>query len=315
MNLREAIKARLKSISRAALLKDDMEKLLVLQSIAIESYRRSHRFRPSSLKDLEYKVFSQFGDDGILAYLTRNIPRSHRRFIEFGVETYHESNTRLLLLREYWSGLVIDGNKKYVDEIKRHPHFWTRDLTAINAFVTKENISSILLENAYTKNIGVLSIDIDGNDFWIWQALEHVQPLIVVCEYNGLFGKELPVSTPYTENFIRTNAHPSNLYFGASINALVWLGETKGYRFVGCNQAGNNAYFCRNDFDPGIECTTISEGYIFPSFREARAPNGRLLLEPQRDALRQIKDLPLVNVRTHERLAVREATAILENCE
>ena len=125
--------------------------------------------------------------------------------------------------------------------------YWRYSLNAVCAFVDAANINQLLGDNGATGDIGLLSIDIDGNDYWVWRAIEVVSPRIVVCEFNGIFGSKAKVSVPYDPAFERGRAHYSFLLAGASLSALAHLGVQKGYRLVGINSAGNNAFLVRQD--------------------------------------------------------------------
>ena len=177
----------------------------------------------NKFNDFEFQVFSQWGEDGLIQYLIERVEFEHPLFVEFGVETYVESNTRFLLVNNNWTGLVIDGSEKNIDSIKRDPIYWQHNLKAECAFIDKENINSLIKKSGISGDIGILSIDIDGNDYWIWDAIDVVNPRIVICEYNSLWGAEHAVSTPYNPAFSRSDAHFSNLYYGASIMALTRL--------------------------------------------------------------------------------------------
>jgi hypothetical protein len=230
----------------------------------------------ASLGDAEFKVFSQFGEDGIIEWLVSRLTGIPRTFVEFGVEDYSESNTRFLLRNRNWRGLVIDGSAVNIDCIRRRNSFWKNDLTAVAAFVDRDNINGLLADNRFTGELGVLSIDVDGNDYWIWQAIRAVNPWIVIVEYNAVLGDLEALTIPYDPRFVRGRAHQSNLYFGASIKAFVHLGETLGYSLVGSNRAGHNAFFVRNDLLQEI-AERIADGRPLPSlFRESRGADGGL---------------------------------------
>lgn len=228
------------------------------------------------LSDAEFKVFSQFGDDGIIEYLVSKLDVVPQVFIEFGVESYIESNTRFLLQNRNWSGLILDGSREDVEWIRRQEFYWRHDLTAVCAFIDAENINSLIAENGFAGQIGLLSIDIDGNDYWVWRAITVVDPIIVVCEFNGTFGEAEAVTVPYTPDFQRTRFHHSNLYWGASLMALCDLADEKGYTFVGCNSAGNNAYFVRNSHVAPLLGLTKHARFIQAKFRESRDAHGAL---------------------------------------
>src|SRR6202012_4004576 len=238
------------------------------------------RSTAKSLREAEFKVFSQFGDDGIIQYLVARleIPRELTSFIEFGVQDYSESNTRFLLLNDNWRGLVMDGDKDNMESLKARDMYWRHDLTALHRWIDRDNIDAILQESGFSGPIGILSIDIDGNDYWVWQRITAVQPVIVVAEYNSVFGGKQAITVPYDPAFNRTKAHYSNLYWGASLAALASLPRGKGYAFVGSNLAGNNAYFVHESYlgRGGIATLTPEHGYVESRFRESRDERGRL---------------------------------------
>ena len=250
-----------------------------------------------SLGSQEFKVFSQWGEDGIIQMILRHVRIGNAFFVEFGVENYLESNTRFLLINNNWSGLVIDGSPDNIAHIKSDPIYWRHNLKAHCAFVTKENINDLLKENGVVGDIGILSIDIDGNDYWIWDAIDVVSPAIVIIEYNARFGKDMSVTVPYDRNFVRSQKHHSMIYFGASIKALCGLAEEKGYAFVGCGSAGINAFFVRRDLMvKEIKELTVEEGYVRNKFRESRNQDGQLIYLSQEDEYKLLTSLPLDTV-------------------
>lgn len=249
------------------------------------------------LEDNEFRVFSQWGEDGIIQHLLRHIKIDRKIFVEFGVEDYRESNTRFLLVNNNWTGLILDGDSTNVRNIKTSRIYWAYNIKAQQAFVTAENINEVLSENGITGEIGLLSIDIDGNDFWVWRAITVVNPVIVVVEYNHRFGSQAAVTIPYDANFERTRATEPLVYFGASLPALCWLAERKGYAFVGCNSNGVNAFFVRKDKLPSaIRELTPGEGYVAGKFTETLSADGtpnKVNLEEERQ---MVMRFPLVNV-------------------
>ncbi|AXR05726.1 hypothetical protein [Salinimonas sediminis] len=252
-----------------------------------------------SLHEAEFRVFSQFGDDGIIQYLINLLNIQQKTFIEFGVANYNESNTRFLLESNNWRGLVIDGSTANVEYIKKTENYWRHNLTAINSFVTTENINKIFKAAGFTGEIGLLHIDIDGNDYWLWQAIEVINPLIVIVEYNSFFGRERTITIPYDAGFQRYNAHASGLYAGASLPALCQLASKKGYGFIGCNSAGNNAYFVRDDHLGSLTALSASDGYVPATFREHRDADGMLTFCPPQEALNSILGMPVYNTQTN----------------
>jgi hypothetical protein len=264
----------------------------------------------SQLQRYEFKVFSQWGEDGIIQYLVNNIEIVHKTFVEFGVQDYKESNTRFLLQNNNWSGLIMDASAEDIQAVKNDPIYYRNNLNAVCAFIDKDNINKLLQNNGMRGDIGLLSIDIDGNDYWIWQAIDCVKPRIVICEYDSLLGYEKAVTTPYEKNFDRTKAHYSFLYGGASIAALHKLGTQKGYALVGSNSAGNNAFFVRNDVLGSLESLTPQRAYVKAQFRNSKDPNGHLTFLSFEDSLSLIHDMPLFDLEKNSLMKVRDIVSL-----
>lgn len=266
----------------------------------IESRQLLSISTPSNFNDYEFQVFSQFGEDGLIQYLIDRINIKNKTFIEFGVEQYKEANTRFLLINNGWNGLVMDGLSENIQLIKSDDIYWRTNLKAVNAFIDSSNINQIIGHNGLYGEVGLLSIDIDGNDYWVWQSLDIISPQIVICEFNALWGPELTVSIPYDPLFSRSQAHYSNLYFGASLGAMTSLGRSKGYSLVGVNIAGNNAFFVRNDCMSGFVSLSPEDAWKPAKFRESRSRDGGLSYLSQGEGLELLKDMKLVNVETGE---------------
>jgi len=281
----------------------DIEKIL-LGKILIENLRNKKNI--DKLSEVEFKVFSQFGEDGIIQYLINNIPLKNKIFIEFGVQDYKESNTRFLLINNNWKGLIIDSDSKSINYIKNDDIYWKHDIKAVCEFITKENINSIFISNGFEGDISLLSIDIDGNDYWVWEAIEVVNPRIVICEYNSVFGCKDAVTIPYEPNFNRTKAHFSNLYFGASLPALCYLANKKGYIFIGCNNDGNDAFFIRKDFAKFFKKVTVKEGYVMSNIRDSRNEKGKLTYISGEDRKRKIEALEVYNIKTDKKMKIKD---------
>lgn len=267
----------------------------VQQSLGRLENRQLAMQPPQKFNEFEYQVYSQWGEDGLIQYLISKVVIERPIFVEFGVEKYVESNTRFLLTNNNWSGLIIDGSEHNINFIKKDPIYWQHNLKAECAFIDKANINSLIQKNGISGDIGLLSIDIDGNDYWVWEAINVVHPRIVICEYNSLWGAELAVSTPYNPSFVRSNSHFSNLYYGASIVAFTQLAKSKGYSLVGSNRAGNNIFFVRNDLLSNLEVVAPENAWVQAQFREGRDVAGQLSFLPFSERLNQLADLPLVN--------------------
>jgi hypothetical protein len=225
-----------------------------------------------SIDEVEFSIFSQWGDDGIIQYIISKIDFPNKTFVEFGVENYRESNTRFLLINNNWHGLVIDGSTKNVDYINSDVISWAHHLMVEHAFITRENINVVLskfIDKGYHMEIGILSIDIDGNDYWIWKEITVINPILVIVEYNAVFGEKNAWTIPYRADFSRYSlGEKGYLYFGASLEALKLLAEEKGYVFIGCNSNGNNAYFLRKDKINGLSHLLSRAKFVDSEFQE-----------------------------------------------
>jgi hypothetical protein len=280
----------------------DERSLLLLGRLLANQARE--RAAPATLAEAEFRVFSQWGEDGILQYLVQRLPGLPRAFVEFGVQDYVESNTRFLLLNDNWSGLIIDGSAEDIRAIRASRFHWRHDLTAVAAFVTRDNINGLIAARFGEAGIGLLSIDLDGNDYWVWEAIA-CRPGVVACEYNSVFGGERAVTVPYREDFERGAAHSSMLYFGASLAALRLLARRKGYVFVGSNSAGNNAFFVRDDLAAPFSALAESAAYVESRFRESRDSSGAMTYLAGDERLRAIQDMPLVDVESGQAAPIR----------
>ena len=257
--------------------------------------------RVSSLSEVEFKVFSQWGDDGIIQWLVNNLTFPSKTFMEFGVANYRESNTRFLMINNNWEGFVMDGSASNVAQITGAEYFWRYALTAKAAFVDVENINPLLALSGFGREIGLLHIDLDGNDYWVWKAIDSVSPVVVILEYNSVFGIDRAITVPYDKNFYRTRAHHSNLYWGASLRALHLLSAEKGFCFIGCNGAGNNAYFVRKDrLNDIVREISLEEGYVVSKFREGRSSDGKLTYLAGENRIGAIRGMPVYNVVSNQ---------------
>jgi hypothetical protein len=210
-------------------------------------------------------------------------------------------------MRDNWSGFVLDGSEKNMERLRASRFYWRHSLQSKAAFVTRDNINAILGESGFDKDVGILSIDIDGVDYYVLAELATWKPSILIVEYNALFGKERAVSVPYDPSFNRTQKHFSNLYYGASLAAFASLLAGRGYALVGVNSAGNNAFFVRRELLNGrVREISLNDGFRESCFREGRDERNRLTFAAGRSRREVIADLPLVDVLSGEELRVRD---------
>lgn len=221
-----------------------------------------------AINEYEYRAYSQHGEDGILLHIFSKIGVTNRRFVEFGVEDGTECNAANLAINFGFNGLMLDGGEANVERGRRFYRAALGDEASRVAFaqtwVTAENINKTIRDHGIEGEIDLLSIDIDGNDYWLWKAVDVVEPRVVVIEYNAALGAERSVTVPYEPAFNRWDQHDSGFYFGASLAALAKLGAEKGYSLIGCETSGANAFFVRRDLETDVLKAVTPETAHFP---------------------------------------------------
>lgn len=219
------------------------EKLLkeLVRSQALGSLSKTPRYGdPQRLLSSGLKVYSQGFEDGMIAEVFLRIGVTSRRFIEFGVEDGLECNTAFLLVQG-WTGAWIEGSPE--SATKARATFGGYPVEVVNELVTVSNADQLITRLTGFDELDLLSIDIDFNDYWVWQAIKTVKPRVVVIEYNAT----MPPAIRKTVAYSPSKAWDGSNYFGASLGALEVLGSAKGYSLVGCSPAGVNAFFVRDD--------------------------------------------------------------------
>ena len=256
------------------------------------------------LEQADLKIFSQFGEDGIIDYLITKLSLHKPTFVEIGTEDYIESNTRFLFQRTTTKGLIIDCDPGLQAKVMQAlgGYYLYGDLKVKSAFVSRENIFELLDDGDQNwLEADLFSLDIDGNDYWIMEALlPHCRHKIIVLEYNFIYGHELAVSTPYLPSFSRAEHHYSSLCFGASLPAYFDLMAAHNYVFVGSNLFCNNGFWVRADLFPSLglqapERQDLSR-YTNCHCRESRDRSGALTYRGGSERLREIKDCLIVEV-------------------
>lgn len=194
----------------------------------------------------EYQIFSQSGQDGIIAEIFRRVGATNRTAVEIGVGVGGglENNTVALLARG-WNAAWFEANIDLVDLIARNlEHLVGEQLYLNHTAVTAENALHLLQDAKTPKEFDFLSIDVDGNDLYIWQSLRDFRPRVVAIEYNSYFPAEDIWCVPYRTDASWTALH---IEFGASLKALEIAGNEMGYKLVGCDLTGSDAFFVRED--------------------------------------------------------------------
>lgn len=200
---------------------------------------------PTRLERFGSKVYSQSDEDGILREIFRRIGTTNQVFVEFGAETGMENNSRLLL-ETGWSGLWIEGMPEYADAIKTQysREIVTGHLKFTGSFVTAENINKLITDAGISGEIDFLSVDIDGNDYHVYEAIDVINPRVVCLEHNHTFPPPQDWVMPYNTDY-RWDQQGSE--YGASLSALTRLAAEKGMTLVGCGLYSANGFYVRND--------------------------------------------------------------------
>lgn len=227
----------------------------------------THPGKTPSLNRFERRIYSQNGEDGLLLYIFKKISPTNHFFVELGAGDGQECNTRYLK-RLGWTGLQIDAQT--TPGIKAH-------------FLTTENIVPLFKKYRVPRTFDLLSIDLDGNDYWLWRALKNYHPRVVIIEYNASLPYQQDLTIPYDPNF----NWDGTTFFGASLGALVKLGRTLGYQLVATNKTGANAFFvtqelARQHFKP----STLKALYHPPLYGQPKS--GRYLGHPPSPRLDQL---------------------------
>lgn len=223
---------------------DEDRALKAAQYLQEHLYNNPKYLNSKRLNKHEFQAFSQYGEDGIIREIFNRIGTTNKYFIEFGVENGYECNS-LNLLYKQWSGLWIEGSKEYCDEIATRfsDLIQKGQLTIKNNFITAENIEAIFKSANVPQELDLLSIDIDYNDYYVWQAIKNYNPRVVVIEFNAVYDTDTEFVVPYNAERVWDKTS----YFGASLLSLEKLGLQKGYNLVGCSFSGANAFFVRQD--------------------------------------------------------------------
>ncbi len=215
------------------------------------------------LEQYEQNVSSQQGEDGILREIFYRVGPGTRYFVEFGTEDGSVCNTALLASRYQWGGLYIEANGQDVQKLRER---WAArsDITVREAFVTAENIAGLLADSGVPNEFDLLSIDVDGNDYWVWKALASYRPRAVVIEYNAAY----PPPRRWIMSYDPKHNWDKTTHFGASLSAYQELGSRLGYALLGTDRHGLNAFFLRRDLLPGSGFREVSaeEGYHPPRY-------------------------------------------------
>lgn len=230
-----------------------------------------------SFDDVQFRASSQTGEDGLLLFIFSLIGTTNKRCVEICAGDGIECNTANLIINHGWQGLLVDGNQAKVRAGKQFyakcpdTRLWPPKF--VHGWVTAESVNQLIRDNGFTGPIDLLSLDLDGNDYWIWRAIECVAPRVVILEYENAWGPDHCVTQHYQADFVWKPDGTGLPSCGASLPAFVKLGREKGYRLVGCQQLCVNAVFLRDgvgeDVFPEVPVESCFQ-HSLPQFRIQR---------------------------------------------
>jgi len=229
-------------------LRDDVASMRrIVENTLVDDYLKRNLFeneaylKSRKITHFHKSVFTQNGEDGIIEEIFDRIGVTNQYFVEFGVHGVKNNSTYLLV--KNWRGLWIGGREETRKNIERKfgHSISTGNLMYAVRWITRENIEQIFQEHNVPQHFDFLSIDIDGNDYWIWQAIENYSPRVVCIEYNATY----PADVSWVMAYNAEHTWDGSSYFGAYLRALEELGRRKGYALVGCDFTGCNAFFVR----------------------------------------------------------------------
>jgi hypothetical protein len=299
-----ALKHRLKGhpVSRREVVLSVQDRLLIASS-AINAMR-SRNLEIKALWEAEIRVFSQWGEDGILTYLLDSVGIAKPKILEIGAGNFEECNSRFQAEFRNASVYAVDLRSDLEANCKTLDVFWRSIIIPVNDYITPNNINShIKSAKSLLGGLDIFSLDVDGNDYWILHEADLSDISIVVCEYNPLFGHSKSVTVPREDNFSREAKHFSWLYYGMSIKANISLMQKKGFVFCGSNLAGNNAFFIKEEFEKklnfDIPSSTSLASHTDWRVREARDENGQLSFLFGEDRASLIKSLKVIETKSN----------------
>ncbi len=289
----------------------DIYKHTFIQAAIFSS--RSNYPNVKKLTEAELKIYSQWGEDGILDYLCHKLDLERPHFLEVGAGDFQECNSRFLVEYRNASATLVDANPELADAVEKSDLYWKSHLFSFVTWVTTENINEIIhMARLKMNGLDMFSLDLDGNDYWIMKEADLTDIQVVVLEYNSIFGSEKALTIPLDQYFDRQKKNFSLLYFGASLRAYVDLMDSKGFVFVGTNIVRSNAFFVRkgSDFSVTFDLPKELDGFIDCKIRESRDESGNMTYLTLKEGLSLVGGLPVVDLESGKEIPLNQALGL-----
>lgn len=272
--------------------------------------RSQYYDKVKDLDEVNFKVFSQNGEDGIIDFILYKLNIKIPKFIEIGVGDFSECNTRFIYKKNHPKGLIIDIIKNFSKKVSLVEETWKGGLITIEKQIDSTNINQVLSENNFDNNIDLLSIDIDGVDYWILKELPKSLSKILIAEYNPYFGDKFHLTVPDIKGFNRTNYHYSELCFGCSLPALIQLMEEKNMTFIGSNLFRNNAFFIDNKYAKKFNLNKIDKNNLMKftnaRFLESKDKNNKKNFLHRDKILKEIQDCEVIDLQQNKKIKISD---------
>ena len=306
VNLKTKISKRIREFLRRALTVEPVNQKInigLLTSHAMSARKHSMK----DLWDAEFRVFSQFGEDGIVDLLLDELQISKPRIMEIGAGDFSECNSRFALHKRNCSAYLVDMQEDLQRGLQESEIRWKASVAVEIAKIDEKNIKDIESRaSKFLKYIDVISLDIDGIDFWIAQHINWNGIKIAIVEYNPVFGAKLAVSVPKETFSSRFEHHYSGLVYGASLLAWIEFFASKDMRFVGTNRAGNNAFFVPSslagNFPFRLPDISQLDAYVDWQIRDSRNQDQTLSSLSLEQARNLISEVELIETNTLNKL-------------
>ena len=243
------------------------------------------------IQEAGFRCYSQFEEDGIILYLLTMIGADDLTVAEMCCGNGKECMPTNLILNHGYKGFLFDGSEENINtatkffNLKKDCLLIKPELT--HSWITIDNVNELLVHSGCPRDVDLFSLDIDGNDYWIWEAIDAISPKVCCFETNDIIPSDNSLTIPYDPNFDCWSQPPELHDFrSVSLAAMVKLSKRKGYRLIGSHRHGFNVFFMRDDIGNDM----------FPEISVADVHNNPWTRYGQAERWKTVKDLGWIEV-------------------